>query len=99
TNSLAANESHGGGIKAQQVAAFEQDFARTCTQGFIQPVDDGLGQHRLARAAAADHPQHLARGELERDPVKDKRRIRSAACSYGQVAYVEYRRLAHNSPP
>jgi hypothetical protein len=52
-------------VQAGRILAEQRDLARRL------PVeaDDGAQQHRLAGAGAADHPDHLARHDLEVEVV------------------------------
>src|SRR5678815_6058805 len=73
-------------------AAFEAHFARGDAPGRLEQPDDGEAGERLAGAGFADHAEHLARSNRERDLVDRDQGSPPGREFDAQVFYLENQR-------
>ena len=80
---LAARQGARIGRIGYQIASLKQHLPLGDFQGRGEPADQGPGQHRLARAALADHRKDAPGRDVERDVAQDRASVRHDR----QVAY------------
>src|SRR5271170_682100 len=87
---------HFGVARLENVAPFEEDFARWMARRRIgQETDRRQRRHRFARARFADQGQNAAGRQPERNAIDDDLLAPALAEGDRKVAHIEERRLAH----
>ncbi len=89
-DALAADRPHGFGRQVVDAPAAQPHLAAGDAAGRLDEPDDRRAGDRLAGAQLADHAQHLARRDVERDAVDRRQRAAAGRERDLEIAHAEH---------